>query len=327
MSHFIHRSVLALSVAGLILAALPGAASARNSAVPVASRAQAGPTFSFPSNGQSFPLNGTMFFQVQPMDGAKGYLWSFVQGGAVMYQNLAWDGHLDGATYNVRKGSAVQRRLHGGPMQVWVRALVGNGQWSGSGSVTVQLQGGGSGSKPQPQPTSIPPTPAPRIHAGDVLYTADVSRLGGSGEWKHVNGQLVNDGTGSSTILLPYKAPVADYAVEADIQFLGGNSYGSFALRARMTGSSGGYYANIGPNVKLEYDNGSVPPTFSEAAYSIDGNFHTYRLEVRGNEVRLLVDGTPIVDAQDNHFLTGGQAGLYDYETQINVRAIRVVAL
>jgi len=39
------------------------------------------------------------------------------------------------------------------------------------------------------------------------------------------------------------------------------------------------------------------------------------------------VDGTPLVEAQDNHYLTGSQAGLLDGGSQINVRAIRIIAL
>ncbi len=60
--------------------------------------------FVFPSSGQTFPLTGSMLFQVQPVSGAHGYLWSFVQNGAIVWQNLAWDGRLGGATYSVGKG-------------------------------------------------------------------------------------------------------------------------------------------------------------------------------------------------------------------------------
>ncbi len=40
--------------------------------------------FVFPSSGQTFPLTGSMLFQVQPVSGAHGYLWSFVQNGAIV---------------------------------------------------------------------------------------------------------------------------------------------------------------------------------------------------------------------------------------------------
>ena len=64
----------------------------------------AGPTFTFPVNGTAYPSNGPYVFQVQPVNGAIGYLWSFVQGGLIAYQNLAWDGHLcQPATLSLRE--------------------------------------------------------------------------------------------------------------------------------------------------------------------------------------------------------------------------------
>jgi len=155
----------------------------------------------FPSSGQTFPLNGSMLFQVQPMSGAHGYLWSFVQNGAVVWQNLAWDGRLGGATYNVGKGSRAEGHMHGGDMQVWVRAWMGGNQWSGLSTLGVRLQGAASGPvQPQPvKPQPVQPThPAP----GTTLYYADTSggldKWTGSSDWKHVNGMLVNDGNGST---------------------------------------------------------------------------------------------------------------------------------
>lgn len=81
-----------------------------------------GPAFIFPSSGTSYPYNGTYMFQVQAINGAKGYLWSFIQGGMIVYQNLATDGALSSTSYTVRPGSAIQRRLHPGDLQVSVRA-------------------------------------------------------------------------------------------------------------------------------------------------------------------------------------------------------------
>lgn len=267
------------------------------------------------------------------MNGATGYLWSFVQNGMIVYQNLAWDGHLSPVSYTVSTSSKAHRLIHAGDLHVWVRALMKNGQWSATGAVIVRIQGKGS-NPVTPKQTVAPTRPAP----GTVLYKADTSggldKLQGGAGWKHLNGMLVNDGTGTSTIVLPYKVPVADYAVEADVQIIGMN--GPVSLRGRMTERQGGYAGSLLHNIVgtafLEYYDvcdyqGCAHHTLTQTTYTADSVFHIYRLEMRGNDIRLLVDGTPLVEAQDNRYLTGDQAGLFDGGSQINVRAIRIIAL
>ncbi len=293
----------------------------------VGRQAASGPAFST-ATGRSIAPGTGLVIAVQPVRGATGDLWSVSQNNLLTWQNLAYDGVLSGPRYFLNPGAGAYRRLHAGPFQITARAHLRPDIWTNASVAYFTMRGPAAAPTPIPPtpvpPTPVPPTPVPQIHAGDVLYTADVNTLNGGQEWKHTAGMLVNDGTAASTILLPYKSPVTDYAVEAEIQFIGGNVNGVAGLRARMTGSSGGVYGYLnGYEARLSYDNSD----FSSANYKPDADFHTYRLEVRGNEFRLLVDGTPVVDSQDNHYLTGNQAGLYDNRTQINVRAIRVIAL
>lgn len=84
MKHLPHWSLLLLSAISLLLAAAPDAVWARTSAAPPAARVQAGPAFTFPSNGQSFKLGSTMLFQVQSLSGTIGYLWTFSQNGVIV---------------------------------------------------------------------------------------------------------------------------------------------------------------------------------------------------------------------------------------------------
>jgi len=347
MRHVVYLSILALGLAGLVLATVPGAVSAHNTPAPVATPAREGPTFSFPSNGQSFPLNGAMLFQVQAMSGAKGYLWSFVQGRAVIYQNLAWEGHLDGATYNIRKGSAALWRLHGGAMQVWVRAWMGGSSWSATSSVTVQLIGGlppGSGTNPP----SGPPAP------GTVLYQANWSN-GTAGwlltpDWKTVSGQLVNDGTNRESVNHLAHPPaitrvVANYAVETSAQIVrpsGASACGlgaSFGITVRQD-SSGDYHVGIGTdqedrnwyaNIRDQSSSNScldsTDTRLAHSDYSLDNAWHTFRVEVRGNNIKILVDGSAVLETTDNHHLTGNNVGLWSTGIVLNVRSFKVIAL
>jgi hypothetical protein len=55
--------------------------------------------------------------------------------------------------------------------------------------------------------------------------------------------------------------------------------------------------------------------------------WHTYRLEVKGNSIKLLVDGAPLVEEVDNTILSNCQVGLFSAGAQINVRSFKVIKL
>lgn len=332
MTHRQRSVALVLGLAGLVLASLPTLAQAH---VPAETTAQtAGPRFIFPANGQTFPYGHTLLFQVQRMREATGYLWGFVQHGALVWQNLDSQGTLSLTTYTISPGSRAARALQPGNLQVRVRAHLSGDRWSAVSTLSTYLQGRVRTTPPTATPVPATPvaTSAPQIHAGDVLYTANTAQLFGDKSWKHSGGMLVNDGTSHSTIILPYHIPVSNYAVEAEVQVVSFNGQGSgfdagyaFGLRTRMTREQGGYSAVIAENgTEIQRDDGT---SIGASGYTPDTSFHTYRLEVRSNHIRLLVDEAPIIDEQDNRYLTGDEAGIYDGSVQINVRAIRIIAL
>jgi hypothetical protein len=156
--------------------------------------------------------------------------------------------------------------------------------------------------------------------------------------WTQVGDMLVSDGSASSALLAPVDlGHVNDYAVEAEIQYIHGNytcSEHRFGVFARSDGRSSGYAGLIANLCSLKGGNVSVfsrdqkrPPDLAGGVYEPRQEWHTYRLEVVGNEITLLVDGAVICQAIDNQFLTGGGAGLLNIGVQINVRSFRVVAL
>ena len=61
--------------------------------------------------------------------------------------------------------------------------------------------------------------------------------------------------------------------------------------------------------------------------YTRDMGWHTYRMEVKGNTIKFLIDGAPIVETADNRYLTGGKVGLWSDNAQISVRSFKVIAL
>jgi hypothetical protein len=192
---------------------------------------------------------------------------------------------------------------------------------------------------PPPQvpatPTPVPPTATPAPKPGDVLYRADWSGglVGwvGSTDWKTVNGMLVNDGSnggGNSLILAPYQPTTPDYALETEIEWLGSRQFiSSFAVVARANDVGNiGYRALSGDFKGAQIL--AVSERIGGADFDPGGQKpHTYRLEVRGNTLKLLIDGGVVLSVSDNRFLSAGRVGLWSDYGQMNVRSFKVIAL
>jgi hypothetical protein len=157
--------------------------------------------------------------------------------------------------------------------------------------------------------------------------------------WNMVNGMLVSDGSTDAMVYAPFDPNgLANYAVEAEIQVLPSEHRRGFGVFGRATDAGeiwlstgsllptgGGYYGDDGIRIFVGNDGEKA---IAGQEYAIDGEWHTYRLEVDGNQIRGLLDGAIILVAQDNRFLDPGLTGLFVQEhTQINVRAFRVIAL
>ena len=166
-----------------------------------------------------------------------------------------------------------------------------------------------------------------------LLYQADWS--GGpngwvvSSDWKVLNGMLISDGSSNDDnawASAPYRPPTANYAVEADAQIIRGD--GRFYLRARQpeNGSSQNYSGGVwyGRALYLGY---GFDSNLASRAFDPKGDWHTYRLEVRDNTVRLLVDGGEALAASDNRDLLVGRVGFWSKSTQVNVRSFKVISL
>lgn len=171
----------------------------------------------------------------------------------------------------------------------------------------------------------------------------------GPPDWKTVDGMLVNDGTGGggaagSWIVAPYEPPGPDYAVEAEIQlvrytnnsWIGG--YASYGIVAR--GEESGAYAlgfcaktivlvfDCGPDNKglgIFVDDAPLGEVVDPGA-STDRGWHTYRVEVDGNEITLSVDGATVLREVSNRFLSGTRVGLWSSGAELNVRAFRLLS-
>ncbi len=179
------------------------------------------------------------------------------------------------------------------------------------------------------------PTPTPVPVPGTVLYQADWSSgmagWSGSNNWKTVSGMLVNDGTNITPIVAPFRAPTANYAVEAEIQIPLPEPYyggcGIFVRRERQGSYGAGVYQGNAVMATISVD-GSVNTSLERGrAFSHGRAWHTYRLEARGNSIQLFIDGALWFEVTDNTYLSGVQVGAWSYGYQMNIRSFKVVAL
>jgi hypothetical protein len=209
----------------------------------------------------------------------------------------------------------------------------------------------GSASAPvvTPTPTSTP-TPAPKPAPGTVLYEADWSSglngWPGIFGWKALNGMLLNDGTNgdrTNWIAAPYEpgaGDIADYAMEAEIQLVTEPSCVTFGIVAREKYQAGVRLAwnPFACTHEMSYvygdeamimlvEGGDYRDTIAATDYTRDMEWHTHRLEVRGNTIKLLIDGASVVETADNRYLTGGRVGLWSADAQVSVRSFKVIAL
>jgi hypothetical protein len=204
---------------------------------------------------------------------------------------------------------------------------------------------------PTPEPTAEPtatsePTATPPPAAGTVLYEADTS--GGfedwsnAGGWQTVSGMLVNDGSSEDAIFTaaPYEPPMADYAIEVDMQWVRGGD--TFGILARAGDDGSGYWSGAWPGCNADYDFvWTAPPddscdmwlihgrsqSIAFAKRELDSEWHTYRIEVQGNAIRVLLDGTPVIETTDNSSLAPGKVGLWSAGAQVSIRRFTVIAL
>jgi hypothetical protein len=214
----------------------------------------------------------------------------------------------------------------------------------------------------EPDPTAVA-TPPPAISAesettpegaaggDDVVFEApgqnDLETLA-SGSWSASAGGLVNPG--SSAVAEPWlvisAVPSATFAVEAEIRVNGRLDSvcdQSFGLTAGSPGADqvfgGGLIfpcASETPQARLTdvsvwEDGYNADPALAEETFDPGDDWHTYRLELRGDELRLLIDGSVVVtgtlEVPLDPATTDAQAGLWAQGVELDVRKVTVQLL
>lgn len=217
----------------------------------------------------------------------------------------------------------------------------------GAGSSPAQRQVGSSR-------TSLPtksalPTATP-IPVGTVLYQANWSHgltsLQGTRGWKVVQGQLETSTGDPAMLAVPYRPTVINYAIEIRLQIvrLFQTNGGYFIIMASKEAGRDGYEAGVnGLEGSTSRPNGAHPqaqvyidPISSMAigsAYPIDyepgSQWHTFRVEVQGNEAILLVDDVQIgrASSEKTDLLSNGPIRLSSALLDLRVSSLRIISL
>jgi hypothetical protein len=205
---------------------------------------------------------------------------------------------------------------------------------------------------PEPPAVSTESATTPASDGGDgIVFEApgrnELETLA-SGSWSATADALVNPG--SSAVAEPWlvlsTVPSADFAVEAEIRVTGRLESvcdQSFGLVAGSPGADqvfgGGLIfpcASDTPRARLTdvsvWENGyNADPVLAEETFDPGNEWHTYRFELRGDDVRLLVDGADVVSgtvgAPIDASSGDAQAGLWAQGVQLKVRKVTVQVL
>jgi hypothetical protein len=84
-------------------------------------------------------------------------------------------------------------------------------------------------------------------------------------------------------------------------------------------------------DVSVWEDGYNADPVLGEKEFDPGDDWHTYRFELRGDEIRLLIDGADVVTATlevpVNSASADAQAGLWAQGVQLEVRKVSVQSL
>lgn len=151
----------------------------------------------------------------------------------------------------------------------------------------------------------------------------------------------------SNAVMAPYQpGALTDYAIEADIRIIGCPTgvpasfpCGGFGVLGRFDGNQDkGYIGGVGELASgtpysgvANINTGDPSPgpydELKRTAYTPGSDTHTYRLELQGTQLRLFIDGSLVLQAEDTHYLAAGQVGVVAFGPAVDVTSFTVTAL
>jgi hypothetical protein len=197
------------------------------------------------------------------------------------------------------------------------------------------------------QPAGAGAPPAAPAAALDAPGSTPFSALA-AGSWSANDEALRSDGgAGFAEPWLAIAAvPGPSFAIEADVRFGGlaadvcGQSFGltgGSSTAQRWYGGGIHFPCDNAPrearltDVTIWQDGYNADPPIAQALYDPGDGWHTYRFELRGDRIRLIVDGIglagAVLDVPFDAAITDGQAGLWTQGAAVEVRRLAVYPL
>ncbi len=211
-------------------------------------------------------------------------------------------------------------------------------------SNTSSTQPQGQQTKVSATPT-VPTSPTPSVPKGTVLYRANWSHgmdgWQGPKAWTTVGGQLVTKSVATTSIVVPYKLSVANYAIEARVQFaqMLVNIHNGFIIYANEQPGKDGYQAQMyqfalrgaGMDAPGYIDIATdklIISTFQQHDFQPGSSWHTYRIEVMGDQATLYVDGTESsTSTTQEDAISNGPLGLTGWGIDLRISSFVITAL
>jgi hypothetical protein len=162
----------------------------------------------------------------------------------------------------------------------------------------------------------------------------------GGGTWLVQNADLSYDGSGESAIMAPISTKGrSNYAIEVVTQALDHSDYnGTYGFGIVFRSSAkpdllphssapdtlGAGIVNTSAVIAGMY---VYPQKLASSDFDPGQNWHTYRVEVRGTNIRLLIDGHLAAQTHSTRFLSRSRVGLFSIDAGVTVKSFKVFAL
>lgn len=155
-------------------------------------------------------------------------------------------------------------------------------------------------------------------------------------------GQLVTNSLTTTSIVVPYRPAVANYAIETRVQFAQVlvNIHNGFTIYANDEPGKDGYQAQVyqlalrgagmaSPGyVDMATDHLDMSAGFQQLDYQPGASWHTYRIEVVGDQATLFVNGTQISRSiSQENAISNGPIGLTSWGFALRVSSFVITAL
>jgi len=229
---------------------------------------------------------------------------------------------VENEAYSRQSGAASQQTTRG--RLIWRQA----DNWTAFTDRSTTWVSGPGGVVPRPNETLLPGESPP---SGTLVFE-ETWLLGrglwiGSEDWRATDGTLTTDGSnGWSRALAPYGALTADYAVDAQVQWVRGDGGFGIVVQGQPGDDAHFYRAGYEGGTWIVAP-GQAEPSLASRPSRRDTDVHVYRVEVRGASVRLLVDGALQVEASGGAPAPGRSAGLWAANAMVKVRRFAITTL